>query len=583
VRKWLALLAFVLLPVPVFGSDAEAQFEALWQADWAWRLKDSPLLAQSVGQTAQGLDRVNAAAREARLVHLREVEAALAKIDSAALSNQSRVDAEILLAQIQSAREQLELGAWMLPLNGDSSFYADLALVPRNWRIDDAKEARRYLATLGEIPRYFAEQIANLEAGIEAGVTVPRVVLAGRDRAARAQAEFADPEQSPFFLPLRSLPPAIGPETAASMRAEARTIIAERVMPAYAALAKFLAETYIPQARTSIAAHDLPNGKAWYRAQIREFTTLDLAPEAIHAIGLEEVARLRAEMDAIIAELDFEGDFAAFLKFLRTDPKFYASEPEQLLAQAAWIAKRVDGELPRFFTRMPRAPYTIEPVPAEIAPFYTAGRYVPAVPGGARAAAYWVNTHRLESRPLYALPALTLHEAVPGHHFQNALANERSEQPPFRRYSYISAYGEGWALYAEHLGREMGIYRTPYERFGQLTYAMWRACRLVLDTGIHALGWSRARALAYLRDNTALSEHETETEIDRYIGWPGQALSYSLGEIRIRELRARAERELGPGFDLREFHASVLALGSVPLPVLERGVNAWIKERSSAQ
>jgi uncharacterized protein (DUF885 family) len=578
----LLALGLVLAAPPAPAADTAARFEALWRADWAFRLADSPLLALQVGEPAAGLDAVDAAARERRLAHLVGTRDALAAIDRAELPAAQRVDAAILAAQLEDAVAELELGGWMLPLNGDSSFYADLAFMPRLWRIDDEAEARRYLATLAAIPRYFDQHLANLEAGIARGVTVPRVVLAGRERAAALEAGRADPATSPYFAPLENLPDAIPAATRQALREEGLRLIRDDVAPAHGRVARFLTETYIPAARESIAAHALPNGRAWYRSRIRAFTTLDLTPREIHDIGLAEVARIRAEMDAIIDEVGFEGDFAEFLAFLRSDPQFYAREPEDLLARAAWIAKRVDGVLPRYFGRMPRAPYTIEPVPEAIASFYTAGRYVPAAPGGERAAAYWVNTARLDSRPLYTLPALTLHEAVPGHHFQIALANELEEQPPFRRYSYISAYGEGWALYAEYLGREMGIYRTPYERFGQLTYAMWRACRLVVDTGIHALGWSRERALEYLRANTALSAHETGTEIDRYIGWPGQALAYSLGEIRIRALRARAERELGPAFDLRGFHDAILAQGSVPLPLLDEAVEAWINAQRAA-
>jgi uncharacterized protein (DUF885 family) len=285
-------------------------------------------------------------------------------------------------------------------------------------------------------------------------------------------------------------------------------------------------------------------------------------------------------MQAVIDALGFQGDFAAFLHFLRTDPQFYAKSPEELLMRAAWIAKRVDAQLPKYFGTLPRRPFGIEPVPEAIAPYYTGGRYVPPSGDSPDAGTYWVNTSRLESRPLYTLPALTLHESQPGHHLQGALALEQGEQPPFRRYSYISAYGEGWALYSERLGVEMGIYRTPYEQFGRLTYEMWRACRLVVDTGIHAKGWSREQAIAYMHDNTALSDHEIATEVDRYISWPGQALSYKLGELKIRELRARSERALGDKFDLRAFHDTILALGSVPLPVLEEAIDEFIAQRS---
>jgi uncharacterized protein (DUF885 family) len=309
---------------------------------------------------------------------------------------------------------------------------------------------------------------------------------------------------------------------------------------------------------------------------VRHFTTLDHGPDAIHALGLAEVARIRGEMDGIIEEVGFEGTYAEFLDFLRTDRRFYAETPEDLLERAAWIAKTMDGKLPALFLTLPRLPYTVEPVPEHIAPKYTAGRYVSPPKGSTRPGIYWVNTYDLPSRPLYTLEALTLHEAVPGHHLQGALAQELEDLPDFRQYSYLSAFGEGWGLYSEWLGIEAGFYQDPYSDFGRLTYEMWRACRLVVDTGVHALGWSRQRALDFMAANTALSLHEVSTEIDRYITWPAQALAYKMGEIEIRRLRAKAEGELGQRFDVRRFHDAVLSNGSVPLPVLAEQIDAFI-------
>jgi len=317
----------------------------------------------------------------------------------------------------------------------------------------------------------------------------------------------------------------------------------------------------------------MPGGKAYYKQQIHEYTTLDLTPQQIHEIGLKEVARIQAEMNGIIQQVEFKGSFAEFLTFLRTDPQFYAKTPDELLHRAAWISKRVDGVIGKYMT-LPRARFTIVPVPPDIAPFWTAGR------GGM--GTYWLNTYNLPARPLYNLPALTLHESDPGHALQGALAAEQGEQPAFRRNNYISAYGEGWGLYCEKLGVEMGIYETPYEDFGRLTYEMWRAARLVIDTGVHHKGWTREQALSYLRDHTALSEHEVTTEVDRYISWPGQALSYKLGEIAIVRLRAQAEQELGDRFDVKAFHDAVLSQGSVPLPVLEEQIQAFIAQRKAA-
>jgi uncharacterized protein (DUF885 family) len=333
---------------------------------------------------------------------------------------------------------------------------------------------------------------------------------------------------------------------------------------------------YLPKTRTTTAAADLPRGREYYAHRVRYFTTLDVKPEDVHKIGLAEVARIHDEMLEVIRQTGFQGDFPAFLKFLRTDPRFYARTPEELLKQASFIAKRMDGKLPSLFSRLPRLPYGVEPVPAHLAPKYTGGRYVEAPVGGTRAGTYWVNTYALESRPLYVLEALTLHEAVPGHHLQIALQQELQGVPPFRRTAGVGAFVEGWGLYSERLGLEAGFYQDPYSNFGRLTYEMWRACRLVVDTGLHAFGWPRERAMDFLASNTALSLHEVGTETDRYISWPGQALAYKMGELKIRELRRMAETELGPRFDVRAFHDAILASGPVPLPVLEEQIRAYI-------
>jgi uncharacterized protein (DUF885 family) len=578
-----ALLLGALFLAPAFADGADAALRALYEREWTWRLAQFPLLATSTGEHRHDdrLGMVDEAAQRARRAYWEGVLRELDAIDASALSPAAKVDYAIFRAQVESSAENIRLGGHRMPLNSDSAFWSDLAFLPRLHPFRDAGDFERYIARLRAVPAYFEQQIDLLREGLRRSQTVPRVTLEGREASIAAQVKVDDVEASPFYAPLRRLPASIGAEDAARLRADAATAIRNSVAPAYAKLLVFVRDTYIPGARTTLAATALPAGKAYYRRQIIDFVTEDLDPREIHATGLAEVARLRAAMQAIIDELGFEGDYAAFLQHLRTDPRYYAKSPGELLAQAAWIAKRADGALPRFFGRLPRRPYGVQAVPEAIAPYYTAGRYVPASEGSTEPGWYWVNTYGLPGRPLYTLPALTLHEAVPGHHLQIALAAESGEQPPFRRYSYISAYGEGWALYAEELGHEMGIYRTAHERFGQLTYAMWRANRLVVDTGVHALGWSRERAIAYMTENTALSEHEIRTEVDRYISWPGQALSYYLGMLRIQALRAEAERELGPRFDLRAFHDAVLETGSVPLPVLSDHVRGWIAARKA--
>jgi len=406
-----------------------------------------------------------------------------------------------------------------------------------------------------------------MRAGLARGFSQPQVTLNGRDKSISDVAGVHG-ENNLFYTPFRDMPVSIPVDEQANLRREALEAIERSVIPAYAHLLDFMRNEYFPKARTTLAAQELPDGEAYYLAQIREFVTEEMTPDDIHQIGLREVAQLRAQMQEVIDEVGFQGDFSAFLHFLRTDPQFYATSAQQLLDRAAWISKDMDGKLHRYFGRVPRQRFGIKPVPDDLAPFYTSGR------GGMDT--YWLNTYQLSSRPLYALPALTLHESSPGHSLQMSMAGEDTGLPDFRRYTYLSAYGEGWALYCEYLGQEMGMYTTPYERFGYLSYQIWRAARLVIDTGLHAKGWSREQALAYLRGNAALSEHEVTTEVDRYIAWPGQALSYYLGQLKILELRRRAEAELGDRFDIRHFHDAVLATAAVPLPVLEARIENFI-------
>jgi uncharacterized protein (DUF885 family) len=565
-------------------SNTDAQFKALYEREWTWRQREYPQLATYTGDHSRDgeLGHVDKASQQRRLKDLEGFQRELDAIKPDQLSAQHQIDYAIYREQLANAIGGIRVRGYLLPMTSDSSFYADLIQMPESQPLDTRADYENYLKRLAAIPAYFDEHIALLREGVKTGMTLPQVVLQGREGPMRNIAEGTDLEQNPFYAPFKKFPAAIGADEAATLRRDGEKVIREKVIPAYAKLLKYFVSDYVPHARKTLGAYSLPDGEAYYRQQIREYVTLDLSPEEIHAIGLKEVARIREEMEKVMKDAKFDGDFAAFLTFLRTDPQFYAKTPRELLMHASYIAKRIDGELPKYFATLPRLPYGVAPVPAAIAPYYTTGRYSPAPAGGKGAGFYWVNTWKLEARPLYALPALTLHEAVPGHHLQGALAGEQGEQPPFRRYSYISAFGEGWALYAEHLGVEMGIYETPYEQFGRLTYEMWRACRLVIDTGIHAKGWTRDQALALLRDNSALSEHEITTEVDRYISWPGQALSYKLGELRIRELRAKAERELGAKFDLRAFHDAVLSLGSVPLSLLDQRVDRFIREAKAA-
>jgi uncharacterized protein (DUF885 family) len=430
------------------------------------------------------------------------------------------------------------------------------------------QDYRHWIAQMKDIPRYFREQMDEMRAGLKRGFTPPQVTMQGRDASLTAVTEVA-PEASLFYTPFLGLQ-GISAADQKSLRDEAILTIRDTVQPTYRELLKFIRSEYVPGARTTLAAYDLPDGKAFYQSKIREFTTLDEDPAAIHAFGEAEVARLHEQMLGAMKDSGFKGDFPAFLKFLRSDPQFQAKTPEELLMRAAWIAKRFDGKASQYFGLLPRARFAIKPVPDDLAPFYTAGRGGPGT--------YLLNTYDLPNRPLYNLTALTLHESAPGHAFQMPIALEHKQQPEFRQHTYISAYGEGWALYCETLGLEMGMYQTPYDRFGMLNYQIWRAARLVVDTGIHAQGWSRDQAIAYFTEYTALPHHEIETEVDRYIAWPGQALSYYLGEDAILKARAKAEKALGTGFNVRAFHDAVLELGSVPLPVLTARVDRFIAD-----
>ena len=567
-------------PASLATQGLDDQFKAIYEKEWAWRQTGGGEASEDSDAPASStkLPDVSAAAQRARLKVWDDVLAQLEAIDPAKLSAENQVNYAIYKYQVESLAEEVRLRSYEMPFNSDSSFWSNLSFMARR-EMKTAQDYRNYIARLNDVPRYFDQQMVNMRAGLARGFSVPRAVLEGRDVSISTVAELKDPTESPLYEPLKKLPNSIPAAEQAKLQAEAKQAISGSVVPAFGKLLTFYREEYVPQSRTTLAAEAMPGGKEFYQAQIREYVTLDLSPQQIHAQGLSEVNRIQQQMNAIIDKVGFKGKseqtrFADFLEFLRTDPQFYAKTPDELLWRAAWISKRVDGVIGKFMT-LPRARFTIVPVPPDIAPFWTAGR------GGM--GTYWLNTYNLPARPLYNLPALTLHESDPGHALQGALAAEQTGQPEFRRTAYISAYGEGWGLYTEKLGIDMGIYQTPYEDFGRLTYEMWRACRLVIDTGVHHYGWDRDRAIAYLRDHTALSEHEVTTEVDRYISWPGQALSYKLGEITIVKLREKAEKELGDKFDIKGFHDAVLKQGSVPLPVLEQQINAYIAERKVAK
>ncbi|KAG9558716.1 hypothetical protein KCV01_g21634, partial [Aureobasidium melanogenum] len=542
---WIRAIAFAgLFAGAAHAATPDDAFRSIYEKEWTWRNGQAGILTSGEAQPGDGrLDSVDAASQDKRLAYWNDVLAQLDRIDPKTLSDVERVNYEVYHEQIFNLAAAQRFRQWEMPFNSDSAFWSDIGYVMHGDDLRTREDYRNYIARMKQIPAWMDQEIANMKLGLARGFTVPREVLNGRDVSIAAVADLKKPEDSDLYKPFLSMPKAMPVADAEALRAEARKVIAQGVIPAYGKLLRFFREDYVPKARPTLAAESLPDGKDYYRQQIREYTTLDLSPDQIHAIGLREVARIHADMLETMKQTGFKGDFPAFLQFLRTDPQFYAKTPDELLMRTAWVAKQVDAKLDKYFGLLPRQRFAIKPVPADIAPYYTSGRGGPDT--------YLVNIYDLPSRPLFNMPALTLHESMPGHALQLALSNEQQGLPPFRRDGYISAYGEGWALYSEYLGEEMGIYHTPYEHFGFLTYQMWRACRLVVDTGIHHLGWTRQQAIDYLTQNTALSQREIANEVDRYISWPGQALSYELGYLKIRELRERAEKQLGEKFDLR--------------------------------
>jgi uncharacterized protein (DUF885 family) len=549
------------------SGSADARLKEIYTAEWKWRQDQFSDNEDSQKPIQDHLPKVDPESQAARGQMWQDTLAKLDAVPKDDLSPAERINYDVYRPQIETLLANQRFRDFEMPANSDTTFWTDLGYTARR-PFRTLQDYRNWISQMRDIPRYFHEQMDQMRQGLKRGFTPPRITMAGRDASITAVTD-AQPEASLFYTPFKDMP-GVGAPDQTALRAQAVEVIRDTVQPAYRDLLAFMRNEYLPGTRTTLAAYDLPDGKAYYRAKIREFTTLDIAPESIHSLGEAEVARLHGEMLTVMNETGFKGDFPAFLTFLRSDPQFQAKTPMELLMRAAWIAKRFDGKASQFFGLLPRSRFAIQPVPDDLAPFYTAGRGGPGL--------YLLNTYDLPSRPLYNLTALTLHESAPGHAFQMPLAIEHKQQPEFRQHTYLSAYGEGWALYCEWLGQEMGMYETPYDRFGMLNYQIWRAARLVIDTGVHSQNWSREQAIAYLRQYTALPEHEIETEVDRYLAWPAQALSYYLGENAIREARTKAEKALGSRFNVRAFHDAVLELGSVPLPLLTARIDRFIAE-----
>lgn len=559
-------------------ADVDQALDALFDAYWAYELKEDPFLATSTGVnefnhlTPMVTPADHARRASAHQGFLDQLNA----MDLTGASPSKTVSADLLRFILKHDVALAPYKTWRAPFLSDFGFHMRMGFVVGATPFRNETDYETYLTRLEAFPAYLDQNVENMRLGIAEGFTQPSEIMEGILPSFDAQAQ-NDFISHPLFKPFTAIPDSIPPRKARDLRQRGETILRETILPAYQRVATFMRETYTPAAAPKVGALHQPNGDAYYRALVQYYTTLDDAtPEAIHDLGLREVARIRAEMDDVIAQTGFEGDFEAFLEFLRTDERFYAKSSDELLKEVTFIAKDIDGKLPKLFGKLPRQPYSVEPVPAEIAPNYTSGRYVGAPADSDRGGQYWVNTYALHTRPLYEYVALSLHEAMPGHHLQGALSLEIENAPAFRREFYPHAFGEGWGLYSEKLGVELGVYRDPYDHFGRLSFEMWRAARLVIDTGLHSKGWDRQQAIDYLASNTALSLHNVTTEIDRYIAWPGQALAYKMGELTIWELRAKAEKELGDQFDIRAFHDEILAEGGLPLVVLRQRIDAYI-------
>jgi len=502
-------------------------------------------------------------------------------IDAAGLSQSDQVSHAVLDYILRFRTELAPFDEARIAFNSDSGFFFSPSYAAASARPRTIAEGQAWIARINSIAGYFQQNTDWMRRGLETGFTQPRIITESAATQVEGLSDVAT-LRAILIEPIDNLPTSLPAAERARLYDEAVAAINNSAQPAFAELAAFLRDEYLPQTRDSLGISEVPEGRAYYQTLVRYHTTLDTSPEEVHQRGLSEVARIRGEMETVIAESGFDGTFSEFLNFLRTDPQFYASTPEELLMYASWIAKRLDDQMPAFFGHLPRLSYGVRPVPDTMAPSYTTGRYWPGDMERGVAGGYMVNTYNLTQRPLYTLPALTAHEAVPGHHHQGSIASELKDVPDFRRDTYITAFGEGWGLYSETLATDMGVYTTPYEEFGRLSYEMWRACRLVVDTGVHYMGWTRDQAEACFLENSALAPHNIRTEVLRYISWPGQALAYKTGELLMRDLRAEAETRLGEDFDIRAFHDALLADGSMPLSALDAKMHRWIDEQEAA-
>lgn len=569
-------VAALALATSAYAETASGAFRKVMDDQWAWSLKQSPTFATTLGvrDYDEKLDDPSLEAYDADAAQSKAILSRLDAIDRTALADADKINYELLKLQLSNDVEAARFGGKYLAISGRGGPHTFIAGLPDDLPFFTRADYASYVARLKKTPAYFKAVEERLAAGVKAGWVQPCVIMERFESSVSFHA-VDGAEKSALYRPFDNKPAAIAARDWKALKADAKSAIEKEFVPALRAFGDFYRTRYAPHCRKSVGLSDLPGGRDFYEHRARMYTTTAMKVDDIHALGLSEVARIRKEMDALISESGFKGDFKAFQKFLREDPRFYAKTPEELMKANALVAKRMDGEMPKLFGKLPRMPYTLKEVPADIAEGTTTAYYERPSGDGARAGVYRVNTSKLNQRPLYEIEALTLHEAVPGHHHQIALAQEL-DLPPFRRFGFFTAFSEGWGLYAESLGLEAGFYKDPYSNFGRLSYEMWRACRLVVDTGIHAKGWTKEQAVAFMQENTALSDGNIDAEVNRYIGNGGQALAYKIGELKIKELRARAAKALGSKFDVRRFHDAVLDAGALPLSVLEQKIDAWI-------
>ncbi|MEQ1929115.1 MAG: DUF885 domain-containing protein [Parvularculaceae bacterium] len=560
---------------------AADSLDAVIKDHWAWTLEQDPVDAtrQGVRTYDDRLPDQSLAAYDAAIEKEKGFIARLDALGSSGLSDEDKLNRDLLRLDLARDIEGSAFGGKYMAVTNRGGPHTFLTGLPDDLPFFTRADYESYVARLNAAPDYVAGTIERLRGGIKNGWTQPCAPMEGYEKSIAFHV-IDDPKKSALYRPFEKRPASVSAGDWKRLSAAGAKAIKEKAIPAIAGFASFYEAEYKPACRKEIGASSLPDGAAYYAFRARLFTTTDKTPEEIHALGLSEVARIRKEMDAVIKSAKFDGDFKAFQKFLRGDPRFYAKTPQELMEKNSIVAKRIDGELPKLFTRLPRMPYTLKEVPADVAEGTTTAYYEAPSPDGSSAGVYRVNTSKLETRPFYEIEALTLHEAVPGHHFQIALSQEL-DLPEFRKFGFFTAFVEGWGLYAESLGLDVGFYEDPYANFGRLSYEMWRACRLVVDTGMHAKGWTRAQAIEFMTANTALSEHNIKAEVDRYISWPGQALAYKIGQLKFKELRARASKALGAKFDLRRFHDALLENGALPMSILDAKIDAWIAAEKS--